>query len=648
MYKNYHGWVNPEDLTAMPQCIAQQDHATWLEAMTKCTKKRCTSHFGVICTHHQWLTALSCLSTEFSSDLLREYLPYCGRSVLAKAQLYHWTRNITGRSWFSDVGDANGLENLSPSSLLKGYAGIESLMHAPACLTRSQSVSSKEEFQHAVGSCSFTATAQHMGNAARPWEYSQTLRSMIALDFETAGYSITRGYLLPGEYYDKFCFCNVFTLDFDQEPCSGTGLDTTKERLWLNATCGPASLPDRWTDDLKMVGSTYIPAEHWKWPTCVMDMPSQVTGRADQCATDACELGSPDGYCNVKRTIDRACFCQDISYDSCGGSCHIFEGRIDYIQWLHSLCGNVQGWHGLPSNWRQLSNPTRLEMVPWRWSLKPESKTEETRQVCSSSQWKLASITLFNTTPLLLATFLSHMRAVRRITPCPNPESWFFVGITTAALQIFATFLNAFLVVAVPGYENVPLFGLVLLWGTMPRASWLMTIWPSIISPSRSITLSEVASALLGEVLVQCQSAPYIFLTINYGLEHNFYFRSLESTEGGSSAKVMYLGALIWLIGIAVSFWAAYLIFTLIGYRGANGPKPSGGKHIAPSITDELTPLIAQRDTSSAYHAPHGASAAVLISQFLLWSSQCLFWGGFISLSAEEYGFPNLPFRLGG
>lgn len=92
---NYNGWVNPEDLAPMPQCIAQQDQSTWLSTMMKCTSKRCTSHFGAICTHHQWLTQLSCLSIAFSPDIIESYFPYCGRSVLTKAQLYQWVCNIT-------------------------------------------------------------------------------------------------------------------------------------------------------------------------------------------------------------------------------------------------------------------------------------------------------------------------------------------------------------------------------------------------------------------------------------------------------------------------------------------------------------------------------------------------------------------------
>ena len=37
-FANHGGWVNPEDLKALPQCIAQQDTSAWLDAMTKCTR----------------------------------------------------------------------------------------------------------------------------------------------------------------------------------------------------------------------------------------------------------------------------------------------------------------------------------------------------------------------------------------------------------------------------------------------------------------------------------------------------------------------------------------------------------------------------------------------------------------------------------
>ena len=188
---NRNGWVNPEDLASMPQCIAQQDQTEWLNAMTRCTHRQCTRHFGVICTHHQWLTELSCLSIEFSPSLVSMYLPFCSRSILAKSQLIHWIRTVTDRTWLVEVGDTNGVYSPSPMSLTGGYTTVGVISKAPTCLAESVFDPSAEPFQHVIASCSFTSDTQNTGNAARPWEYRESQHTMVALDFETAGYDLT-------------------------------------------------------------------------------------------------------------------------------------------------------------------------------------------------------------------------------------------------------------------------------------------------------------------------------------------------------------------------------------------------------------------------------------------------------------------------
>jgi hypothetical protein len=314
----------------MPQCIAQQDHSTWLSTITECTSKQCTRHFGAICTQHQWLTQLSCLSSRFSSEVVRPYISYCGRSVLAKAQLYRWIHTVTGRTWLADVGDTNGLQYLSPASLAQGYAPIDVTSKAPICLTESASASSMEPFQHIIASCSFKADTQHNGNVARPWGYSEPLRSILSFDFESVGYDLTQHKIGKGEYFDKQCFCKALTTSTRSEHCSAIGLDLTRERLWMNATCRSASLPSNWTDGLKTTTYAYTPTDNWRWPACVGFMPQNVTGLVDRCATDACELDL-SGYCTITRAVDRTCFCQNVSYDTCQGPCHAFETRIDYM-----------------------------------------------------------------------------------------------------------------------------------------------------------------------------------------------------------------------------------------------------------------------------------------------------------------------------
>ncbi|KAI2713067.1 hypothetical protein DTO012A7_9686 [Penicillium roqueforti] len=669
---NRNGWVNPEDLAPMPQCIAQQDQSTWLRAMTKCTSKRCTSHFAFICTHHQWLTQLSCLSIAFSPDI------------------------IESRTWLIDVGDASGLKSLSPHSLAEGYAAVNVIHNAPTCLSDSVSASSMEPFRHVMASCGFTSTTQHTGNAARPWEYSERLRSMIALDFETVGYDLVQRRIYDlvlhrigdGDYFDKDCFCNTFNIDLNNEPCSGSGqLDFTKERLWIYATCGSTSLPENWADTLKTTQFAYIPIEDWHWPKCVTDMPEQVIGLTDQCATDACEVG---GYCKIKRAVDRACFCRNINYDSCGGSCQIFETRIDYIKWLHDLCGNVQDWHGLPDNWRQLAVPTTLDMIPWGWKLKPFNDSDITytaslgdaraTEKCASNESKLTSFALVNIATFLGVALSQRIRIIRRVARRlpwnPQPWPWVVKGTLIAALQLFANLFNILLIQQTPGYENVPVIQLMLLWSSMPRPTWL-TISLIGVPTFGDLKFFAAGSSLYAEVILQFLSAYYLLMTVHYGRKHHFYFGGMDGAERGGPAKMMYAGALAWLIIVSVVI--AQVIRAIRMSRLTrpvfDTPDWQGGKQTTSKIEElmdhldecctglvesrgsEETPLIKSKGRDHTDYGTYsvkghddrvskksflGLYAATIISMLLLWIAQWLFWGGFIGLSAEEFCLPQL------
>ncbi|PYH69983.1 uncharacterized protein BO88DRAFT_387077 [Aspergillus vadensis CBS 113365] len=680
---NFNGWVNPEDLRPMPQCIAQQDQSTWLDTMTKCTAKRCTSHFGLFCTHNQWLTQLGCLSVAFSSDVIERYLPYCGRSTLAKAQLFSWIHDITGREWLVEVGDTNELQALSPASLAEGYTTVDVINTAPKCLTSSACALSKEPFQHVIASCGFTGASQHTGNAARPWEYNEHVRSMIALDSETVGYDLTGHHITDDYYFDKGCFCSAFTVDLEEEPCSNSErLDWTKQRLWLNATCGSKSLPDNWTDALMTTQFAFIALEDWSWPKCVVDMPKKVTDLKDQCAADACELDS-SGYCQVTRAVDRECFCHNISYDSCEGSCQIFETRIEYIEWLQNLCGNIQDWNGLPDNWRQLSAPTLVEMVPWQWALKPSMAPDsqpgdiKATEACPPTQWKFESFAIVN-----IATFcallLSHKKNMRRSKHIhsehsPQPLGWAFKGIILATVQIFAHFSSSILVQNVRGYEEVSIFQLMLLWCSMPRLSWLAMLLLGLqqFGPNN---LSAAASLLFAEILLQSLSAYYLLITVYYGYEHNFY---LGTVDIWAPAKVMYAGALMWLFIVMMAFAVTIgamrkmekshrSVFTSldisegmppiieyynfltgrISYPATRRPRAPEEAPLMWGQNDRTTydPLLVKARHTSLPQRPGLAELYAATTSFLLllWIAQLLFWGGFIGLSSDEFCPPIL------
>ncbi|KAJ3496977.1 hypothetical protein NLG97_g2255 [Lecanicillium saksenae] len=643
--KEFDGWVNPEDVAPMPQCIAQQDRSAWLGAMTKCTQQRCTSHFAFICTNLQWLTQLSCLSVELSPNVIENYISYCERSILAKAQLYHWVRNVTDRTWLVDVGDANGLQELSPSSLAMGYASMGVASTAPPCLSRSRTSTSLESFEHVLGFCSFTSSTLHTGNSARPWEYSKSQKSILALSFDTAGYDLTGAHIPFGEYFDRECFCSTFTFANQNEPCLASDqVDLTMERLWLNATCGSASLPGNWTAALKITGFDYISLVDWHWPRHVTDMPKPVTDLAERCATDACRVDA-DGYCVVEHAMDRACFCSKIDYDSCQGSCRVFESRIGFVKWLHDLCGNVDGWHGLPSNWSELATPLPSEMIPWRWVVRPNNSSGNQ---CWPTKWKLGSFALVN-----LATAFAVLITQRRAHPRSTVKYRFLSGlpwlmgcILLASLPLGANWINSRIIHSTPGYEAVPMSQLVFFFCSLPRLSWL-TIAPAGSHLLGATEWPSAAISLYAETIVQVFALYHMFWTVNYGRQHNFYFGGLANAKGADGALLMYVGALAWLLIIAASCFQlmrAIRSSSLITRRnsimedllpGSRSPPP------AYSERDEWTtygtlPTERKEDgrPKSAFTMFY-ATMAILMP--LIWIAQWLFWIGFVNLSSDEY-----------
>lgn len=629
----------------MPQCIAQQDPSAWLRTMTKCTRQQCTSHFLFICTRRQWLTELSCLSVEFSPSAIESYIPYCSRSILALAQLYHWIQTTTSRTWLVEVGDAIGLQTISPASLADGYASMDVASRAPACLSRSHVSPSLESFEQVLGSCSFTSTTLHTGNAAQPWEYSKSQKSVIALSFDTAGYNLTGKRIPFGEYFDRECLCSVFPIDREREPClMSDELALTKERLWVNATCGSASLPENWTTLLKIMGFENIPLADWHRPQYVTDMPKQVTDLSERCATDACRLDT-DGYCVVGPAINRDCFCSGIDYDSCQGSCRFFESRMAFVKWLHGLCGDVDGWHGLPTDWPELTAPLPCEMIPWRWAVWPNNGSTTTPVLrlssvamdrCWSNKWKLGSIALVNSATVF-AIFLAQRRGHRYPTTDSLPLPWILAGSTLlASLHFTANWINARIVQSTPGYETVPVFQLTFLWCSLPRLSWL-TISPAGVHRLGAKELSSAAFPLFAELILQGFALYPMSRTIIYGLQHNFYFGGLANAKSESAARFMYLGALAWMTVVAAS--AMWLIHKT--RRSGESARIRGGdgvfETLLPKSWTTYGTLPSEKKHSECSEEPFsGLPFVMAVGMPYLWASQWLFWIGFINLSSEK------------
>lgn len=605
--------------------------------------------------------------------------------MLTKAQIGRWVHQVTDRTWLVDVGDTNELLELTPYSLHDGYAAIDVVSKAPKCLTRALSASTGELFQHALASCMFTNSAQHTGNAARPWEYSDSLRSMVSLDSETAGYDILGSNIPDGDYFDKTCFCDIMTIDWTQEPCSDPGtIDMTIERYWMYATCGRSALPaGLWKDHLKTTEDHYIPVEEWTWPKCVADIPKEILTRQDQCTTDACEVES-DGYCTIRRSVDKKRFCREFSYESCGGSCHAFESRMDYVLWLFHLCHDVQNWHGLPKDWyHSLARPTRAEMTPWRWNVSfsdytgidvPSSeKPTDQAPLRTSNGWKIMSLVLVNTATFIAVCFRRRIYAFKvasHLVRHTVPSGWVLTGLWIAAIQLFGNLLNAVLVQSTYGYERIPIIQLMLLWCSMPRPAWL-PFWILSRQPFETINLSAAASSILAEIIMQALSLSPMLATVKYGREHDFYSHGLDLADGEAAARAMYVAALMWLFVFVVALVQLLLLTRammnattsghrdLLKWRKIEQSRPSNIAEELAAQVNERMPLLGYESTRIRRYtheddiamdgtvppeieivriSPQSLIRSYMVTVVILllfWIVQWLFWAGFISLSSE-------------
>ncbi|KAH6991936.1 hypothetical protein EDB82DRAFT_494759 [Fusarium venenatum] len=656
--KNYKGWVNPEDLPPMPQCIAQQDQTGWLSAMTKCTRHRCT-HWFIFCTHYQWLTELSCLRNEFSPSTIQRYISYCSRSVLAEAQLAEWIQHITGRNWLVHLGDTNGLQSLSPRSLTQGFKTVSVEEKAPTCLKKSTS-QINEPFEHVMASCGFTSTTLHEGNADRPWEYSTARKSMTALGFDTAGYDLTNSHIPLGEYFDKECFCNYFSIDPKHEPCSDQ-LDLAKERLWLHAICGSSQLPVNWKKSLKVVGENYIPTYRWASSSDLPDLPQSIPELSEQCRTEACNT-DPEGFCQVESAIDRTCVCGKLDYSLCQGPCQNFESRKKYVWWLVDLCDDFEDWHGLPNDWHELLAPRPRDMIPWRWILRPESDRDIN---CPSYAANLSSLAFVNIAIALAVYFGERFsRNVKAPESPPQSPAWVLRGLVLASVQAAGHWIAINTIQSTPGYESVPTLQLILLLCTMPRLGWL-AIAPKEIHCSESKDLTAACSALYAEGFLQIPNLYSMTTVLNYGFRNGFYFGVLPYTELGYSAWMMYGGALLWLVAVALIVVIVIRILrpvfathTLIYTVSEDLSKCDGNKCTSTNERDETGHLLINPEYSglgerlrygtipevagpsqppNSLREPHLSLYVVLTAGFpVIFLAQCLFWIGFVRVSGAK------------
>jgi hypothetical protein len=131
------------------------------------------------------------------------------------------------------------------------------------------------------------------------------------------------------------------------------------------------------------------------------------------------------------------------------------------------------------------------------------------------------------------------------------------MGPVMAALQTFANGINALVIQATPGYENVSIKTLMMLWYSRPRLAWLI-VGMVAFQADEAMYLSCAATTLTAEIILQLLSAYTMGSAANYARAQKFYTNANGNLAAprGSDAMLMYGGALTWLIVVAFSLTA--------------------------------------------------------------------------------------------
>jgi hypothetical protein len=127
---------------------------------------------------------------------------------------------------------------------------------------------------------------------------------------------------------------------------------------------------------------------------------------------------------------------------------------------------------------------------------------------------------------------------------------WIIVGPLTVVLHIVSNTVGALLIRSTPGYQDIDVGQLILLWCTRPRMAWMVIAlipWQA----KNAIYFSVAASSILSEAILQILGSVYMGIATAYAGRQKFYrVGRLRHVPHGTDALVMYAGSLLWLVMI--------------------------------------------------------------------------------------------------
>ncbi|KAI9771829.1 MAG: hypothetical protein M1840_001599 [Geoglossum simile] len=335
--------------------------------------------------------------------------------------------------------------------------------------------------------------------------------------------------------------------------------------------------PENWTSQLELdTDPGYFPA-NTTWPKCLnetshrADCMQPLTQAWTTCTTTRCQR-DPDGLCRVTNpVVSRSCLCPLLNYTTnCTQSCLWLDDRRSFLHWLNSTCSGIHDWDGLPKNWTLILDPTAKDLTFWNWQLSPIHP--DLVRSCPSHAFTLGTFALVNGLTLIAIPIIGRRTIIRKITGglMGNPHSklWIFTSVFGVALHLVSNYINAYIIKRTPGFGGVSIGDLVLVWCTRPRVAWLSILLIKI-QLNDQVYISVAVSSIVAELLLQMIGSYYMGLGANYARRRNFYpVGRLKFAGIQGAAKLMYVGALLWLCVVIISItsilWSAYGVNDII------------------------------------------------------------------------------------
>ncbi|KAJ6256015.1 hypothetical protein Dda_9309 [Drechslerella dactyloides] len=278
--------------------------------------------------------------------------------------------------------------------------------------------------------------------------------------------------------------------------------------------------------------------------------------------------------------------CEYIANSTCS-PCIQRGGTRTWINYVLRTCDSSSSEPDLTAfkgSWRIYTNLSdmayqeHLDLFPWNWRIRYNASLDQRSENngspssppdCSSTFGKLFPLLVAEVVVLGLTLSLGRRDVLCYISghrlgnPAGSPW-WPLTATLFTAISICSNLLAASLVSKSPGYRDTPFTELLLLWSARPRLGWVAGCF-ILVQREKSIYFSTGASAMFSELVLQAVGAHYLVKTVNYGAQHSYFLPSTEGIDGGRAARVMFIGALIWVISAGLIFFTIAWSFIGLG-----------------------------------------------------------------------------------